>query len=100
MQDEVMKDFIEQVIECVEGISDALRLVLQHYHVNIAEREMELCKEQSRVTVDDLKEVLVEKTRAGKEDKIRQLFVLFRADKLSEVNPEDYTSFYNMAKDI
>lgn len=41
MPDEVMKDFIEQVIECVEGISDALLLVLQHYHVNVAEQETE-----------------------------------------------------------
>ena len=44
MLDEVMKDFIEQVIECMEGISDALQLVLQHYHVNIAEQKMENCQ--------------------------------------------------------
>lgn len=100
MQDEIMKDFIEQVIECVEGISDALRLVLQHYHVSIAEQEMRICREQSGVSMDDLKGVLVEKTQEGKEDKIRQLLLLFRADKLSEVSPEDYTRFYSMAKDI
>lgn len=41
MPDEIMKCFLEQIIECLDGISDALRLVLQYYHVSAAEKEFE-----------------------------------------------------------
>lgn len=98
MPDEVMKDFIEQVIECVEGISDAFQLLLQHYHVNVAEQES--CQEQSDISINQLKEVLIEKTQEGKKDKIQQLLLLFRAEKLSEIRTEDYKAFYRMVQDI
>lgn len=39
MSDETMKYFLEQMIESIEGITDALTFILQYYHVVTAEKE-------------------------------------------------------------
>lgn len=41
MSDEVMEIFIEQLIENIDEIKSTLLIVLQHYQVNIAEKEFE-----------------------------------------------------------
>lgn len=40
MQDEIMEEFIRELINSITSISEALELVLQHYQVNIAEKEI------------------------------------------------------------
>lgn len=99
MTDEVMKVFVEQLIECMEGIADALRLVLQQYHVNVAEREFE---EQygKKVTLEEIKELFIKCREDGKEDKVRELLMLFHVERISDLEERDYADVYSIAKDF
>lgn len=51
MPDEIMKCFLEQIIECFDGIADALTLILQHYHVNTTEKDF--LAELKQTTTDE-----------------------------------------------
>lgn len=41
MTNELIKGFLEQAIEGIDGISEALRILLQYYHVAATESECE-----------------------------------------------------------
>lgn len=100
MTDEIMKVFVEQLIECMEGITEALRLVLQEYRVNIAEREFEERYGSTKVTLEEIKELFVKCREDGKEDKVRELLMLFHVEKLSDLEERDYADVYSIAKDF
>ena len=39
MPEEVMKSFLEELIESLEGTADAMRILLQYYHVSSEEEK-------------------------------------------------------------
>lgn len=47
MPDEIMKSFLEQIIDCCSRFSDALTLALEYYNVSAAEKEFTMEAEPS-----------------------------------------------------
>ncbi len=52
------------------------------------------------VAIEDIRKVLVEKSQAGKTDKVRELLQRYGANKLSEVEVNQYPSLLDDAKGL
>lgn len=52
MPDELLKCFLEQMIESIDGISEALRIILQYYHVTTAESEFKKHTPENYADID------------------------------------------------
>ena len=101
MKDELMNAFICQLIENLDGISEALRLLQQKYEVNAAEkREAAEAKANMRRTdeSDALRDLLVRKSGEGKAERIREVLGFFHAERFSEISPMDYPKLKEMVE--
>lgn len=56
-------------------------------------------KEQS-IRLEDVRKVLAELSRNGKTSKVRELLIKYGANKLSEINPENYYALLDDARKL
>ena len=54
----------------------------------------------SEVTLEQVRNVLAEKSNDGKQHKVKELLLKYNAGKLSEVKPEDYPALLEEAKNL
>lgn len=52
------------------------------------------------IALEDVRKVLAELSRDGLTEKVRQLLNKYGADKLSEIEPDNYEALLNDAKEI
>lgn len=57
-------------------------------------------KEQKKISKTDIRKVALALTKAGKEDKIAEIFGEFGATKLSELKEEDFAAIYEKLEAI
>lgn len=64
--------------------------------------ELRIKKEEApaKIAMEDIRAVLVEKARAGKNDGIQKLLEHFNASCLSDVDPADYAELLEMGKGL
>lgn len=97
MTDELMKNFLEYVIQSLDAMSDGVKLLLQNYQETVAEQENPL---SDAVSVEQVRTLLISKIDEGKSEQIKELLNLFHVEKLSELNTDHYQELYDMAKKI
>lgn len=57
-------------------------------------------KDEEKVTVEQIRTVLAEKSRGGKTQEVRAILKEFGADKLSDVPSEKYTELLQKAEEL
>ena len=89
----VKEDLILELRQCSEAlmkIADALQVpVLQAS----ASEEAPAVAEEKQLTKEDVRAVAAEKARMGYTKEIRELMVKHGADRLSDMDPKEYTTF-------
>lgn len=61
---------------------------------------VESTPEQPKVTLEQVRAVLAEKSHAGHTAEVRELLVKFGAKKLSEIDPSNYAALLVLAEDV
>lgn len=83
-----MSATIEELRRCAAAISDAANWLAEQFSGN--EPEPEAPPEEPVLTLEAVRAVLADKSRAGFTTQIRSLLQKYRADKLSGVDPANY----------
>ena len=88
----------------IEAINDTAKALVNLAKV-LAEtkeqtKEKEPTNEKSKVTIEQVRAVLAEKSQEGLTDKVKALLESFGANKLSDVKEENYAALLEKAKDL
>ncbi|HQM02983.1 MAG TPA: DNA ligase [Ruminococcus flavefaciens] len=83
-----MSATIEELRKCAAAISDAANWLAEQFSGN--EPEPEAAPVEPVLTLEAVRAVLAEKSRAGYTAQIRSLLQKYGADKLSGINPANY----------
>jgi len=84
------------IIEGLSMITDGLRICLNKNEVS-ANVDAEF---DAQIQLDRLREIMIEKSKEGKSEKIKEIIRLFNADKLSDVDKKHYKELLNMVEQI
>lgn len=57
-------------------------------------------KLNNNISIQDISDVLAEKSNEGKSEKIKTLLIKYNAEKLVKVKPEDYAAIFEEAKKL
>lgn len=83
-----MSATIEELRKCAAAISDAANWLAEQFSGN--EPEAEAAPAEPVLTLEAVRAVLADKSRAGFTSQIRSLLQKYGADKLSGVDPANY----------
>ena len=83
-----MSTTIEELRKCAAAISDAANWLAEQFSGN--EPEPEVAPVEPVLTLEAVRAVLAEKSRAGYTAQIRSLLQKYGADKLSGIDPANY----------
>lgn len=98
-----MQGFMDVLKHCGESLvtaSHELEALFSAPQATIPEPAPQAEPETHKVTIEEVRAVLLEKRRAGHTDEIKALLASYNANKLTEVNAEDYGSLLAAAKEI
>lgn len=99
MPQELLNAFIGQLIESLDGISEALR-ILQQYCQTEMEDAMTEKAQMSDIGTETVREMLIQKSKEGKADRIREILTLFNAERISDVDPAKYPELIKMVSGL
>lgn len=94
------------VIEDIRSLGDSLQVLADAMAGgNIAEQPKTKAKpapkaEQKAITLEDVRKVLAEKSRAGFTNEVKAIITAHGSDKLSDINPAEYESVLKEAEVI
>lgn len=88
----------------IEAINDTAKALVNLAKV-LAEskeqpKEKQSTNEKSKVTIEQVRAVLAEKSQEGLTDKVKALLESFGANKLSDVKEENYAALLEKAKEL
>lgn len=83
------------VVNDLKSLADSLEAMVQ-----AAERPEEIKATEVKLTIEDVRSVLVALTRAGKQAEVKALVTKYGASKLSEIPAEKYLDLLNDAGEI
>ena len=83
-----MSATIEELRRCAAAISDAANWLTEQFSSN--EPESEAAPAEPVLTLEAVRAVLADKSRAGYTAQIRSLLQKYGADRLSGINPANY----------
>lgn len=63
-------------------------------------KKVEKAASSTAVTIEDIRKILAEKSRAGKTEQVRELLQKYGANKLSAVEEQHYPSLFEDAKGL
>ena len=89
---------IEELRKCAAAISDAANWLAEQFSGN--EPEPEAAPAEPVLTLEAVRAVLAEKSRAGYTAQIRSLLQKYGADKLSGVDPANYKALLADAEEL
>ena len=98
-----MQGFMDALKHCGESLiaaSNELEAMFSAPQAAAPEPAPQAEPETHKVTIEEVRAVLLEKRRAGHTDEIKALLARFNANKLTEVRAEDYGSLLVAAKEI
>lgn len=90
-----LADSLEDLCQGVEHVAPESVEVTE-----VKETKQEVEETTVTVAIEDIRKVLAEKSQAGKTDKVRELLQRYGANKLSEVEVNQYTSLLDDAKGL
>lgn len=88
------KKLIQNFAEDLHKAADDLMLIAG------AIQEDEQPENVPAATLEEVRAVLAEKSRSGMKDKVKELLMLYGADKLSDVDPKQYGLLMRDAKGL
>lgn len=94
------------VIEDIRSLGDSLQVLADAMAGgDIAEQTKSKAKpaskaEQRAITLEDVRKVLAEKSRAGFTNEVKAIITAHGSDKLSDINPAEYESVLKEAEVI
>ncbi len=101
MAQELMMAFIDQMIVSLDGIGEALRILQLHCQkLEDGEAPVKSSEQKSDTELEKLRELMGQKAKDGKSDRIRELLSLFHAERLSDVHREDYPRLLEMVQKL
>ena len=83
------------VIENIRSLSESLSILADAIADNNAKPE-----DEKPLTLENVRAVLADKSRDGYSSEVKELLKKHGADKLSEINPSEYTAVKNEAEAI
>ena len=86
---------ILEIIKNIRCVADSLQLIVSNETKNT-----EPTNEKSKVTIEQVRAVLAEKSQEGLTDKVKALLESFGANKLSDVKEENYAALLEKAKEL
>ena len=95
MPQELMDAFIKQMIESLDGISEALR-ILQQYCQSDMDEPVSVDHGSDDISSEQVRELLIKKSSEGKTERIREILALFNAERMSDVDPRYYKKLLEM----
>lgn len=87
--DKTVSDILGDIIEQLEMFIEKLNKVLEQNKKSEGDDELEY-----------IRQILIVKSREGKEFEIKELLKMFGADKLSDVPKENYEELFYMANKL
>ena len=88
----------------IEAINDTAKALVNLAKVLAETKEepdkKEPTNEKSKVTIEQVRAVLAEKSQEGLTDKVKALLESFGANKLSDVKEENYPALLEKAKEL
>ena len=97
MDEELMRSFICCMLNGVKEFENALNLLLKYYE---EEPLVLLDSQEGAITLERIRDLLMEKVKCGKSDKVREIFSVFGINKLSELQSEHYEEVFQMVNKI
>ena len=97
MDDELMRRCLCQIIKGLKSFEEAVSILLKQYE----EQPLVVMEsDEETVTFEKIRNLLMEKVKTGKSEKIREIFTIFGVNKLSDLKSENYEEVYQMVKKI
>lgn len=93
---------LEIVVENLRLLADSLEELSGSFSIETVEKAPEEVEKPvaPTVTIEDIRKVLAEKSRAGKTEQVRNLLQKYGANKLSAVEEKHYPSLLEDAKGL
>ena len=88
---------IKDLAENLRKVSD---LLIEIANVKEQTKEKEPTNEKPKVTIEEIRSVLAEKSQEGLTDKVKALLESFGANKLSDVKEENYPALLEKAIEL
>lgn len=85
----------KELKECLKKLSDSLDALIK---VLEKEPEKEEKVKDNKVSLEELRAVLAEKSRDGHTEKVRELLIKYGADRLSDIDKESYEDLLKEAR--
>lgn len=97
MDEELMRKFLLRVHSGLVAFEEAVQILMKQYE----EQPLIISKnDDETITVEHIRNLLMEKVQNGQSEKIREIFGLFGINKLSELKSENYEEVFQMVKKI
>ena len=93
---------ILEIIKNIRCVADSLQLLVSNTTKNTEDKanEKESTNEKPKVTIEQVRAVMAEKSQEGLTDKVKALLESFGANKLSDVKEENYAALLEKAKEL
>ena len=91
-----------KVAEDLKALSESVQAVCSTVSEGLVETQLEQPKpvEAPKISLEDVRGVLADKSRAGHTDEIREILKKYGADKLSAVDPANYPAILKEAEGL
>lgn len=90
---------LDTLIECGNKLTETAEKLRTLYSAEEPPKEeIQTAKQQKEVSLEEVRAVLAGKSRAGKTAAVKELLHKHGADKLSDIDPSEYTALLNEAE--
>ena len=95
-QKKEMQMIIQSLQECAVAITDATKYLTKTF--SDEDEAKEEPKQEKVLKLEDVRAVLADKSRSGKTAEVKALISSFSADKLSDIDPNEYPELIKKAE--
>lgn len=90
---------LDALIECGNKLTETAEKLRSLYSTDeVPKEEIQTAKPQKEVSLEEVRAVIAEKSRAGKTAAVKGLLQKHGADRLSDIDPSEYTALLNEAE--
>ncbi len=112
MKMEITREEQEHILKGLQELIDGLCRIKdiftndENLPENVQQISRKNCSEQTsqteseRVDIEDIRKILVQKTKQGKGANVKELLGIFKVEKLSDVPEENFSELFQMANKL
>lgn len=90
---------LDALIECGNNLTETAEKLRSLYSADEPPKEeIPTAKPQKEISLEEVRAVLAEKSREGKTAAVKELLQKHGADRLSDIEPSEYTALLNEAE--